>query len=225
MSFIDDMPNVLQAAFQRGYMAGYLQAYRRREGEPTQQEEFTMGKVAIQALDDTRLAQIAASRPPTADEAKRKIAGLETAIDAAKTKHNMLFGTRTVGTDQESLQRIASLQSELHWSRRDLEHRQGYADNLKAREASEAHASLPKTRMFQVGDQHGRITRHRAHDAEHLRKGRPAIPSSPRFSASRLTGRAALPLRLTPLMAGLLTAHGDELASWLEMHGFERKDA
>ena len=36
MSFIDDMPNVLQAAFQRGYMAGYLQAYRRREGEPTQ---------------------------------------------------------------------------------------------------------------------------------------------------------------------------------------------
>jgi hypothetical protein len=190
-----------------------------------------VGKVAIQSLDDTSLAQIAASRPSTVDEAKRKIADLETAIDAAKTKHNMLFGTRTAGTEvQESLQRIASLQSELHWSRRDLEHRQSYADNLKAREASEAHASLPKTRMFQVGDKHGRITRHRAHDVEHLRKGLTPgysiIAEIFGFAADGTGGFAASTDASVPsAMAGLLTAHGDELASWLEMHGFERKDA
>jgi hypothetical protein len=142
-----------------------------------------------------------------------------------RRESNTLFGTRTIGTEvQESLQKISALTDELRWSRRDLETRQSYADNQVAREAAEEHSALPKGRMFQVSDKHGRIARHRAHDVDHLRRELTpgySIVAEIFGAASDGTGGFAASLD-SSVMTGLLEAHGDELTAWLAAQGFRR---
>jgi hypothetical protein len=124
---------------------------------------------------------------------------------------------------------IHRLTEDLHWARRNLEARQKYADQLATHDAREENARLPKNRIFEVRDAHGRVIRHRAASADHLRRelthGYVVTAEIFGFAADGSGGlAAALDATAPTLMSGLLAAFGDELVLWLEQKGFERND-
>lgn len=169
---------------------------------------------SIQELSDDKLVALA-SRRSDVEITRDKVAALEISIREARNAHDRRFGVGQVfGSEvQASLQQISGLEEQLMWAKKQLDVRQFHADAKRAHEAREAHSALPKNRIFEVRDDAGRVLRHHAASADHLRQeltpGYAIVSEVFGFHADGTGGVAVSTDPDVPtLLDGILQAHG-----------------